>query len=784
MYDIGWKTPTIRFFEHANLINEIAVAGDPQNYNMNVNVDNDKASSIWLKADWSAMVYEHAYQQGGKKCFTSSDYNLADNSFDNGIAINDNISSYTLYHDPVCGVSSPSDNTPPNAYWNSPANNSTISASLVNLSATATDSHSGMNYVRFSANYGGSWHNLSYDYAAPYTFNWDMCSDNVPNGLIELGLQAYDNAGNEYVYSSNNINLKFTKSYNCGSTPPPTPTDRVRLYDHANYAGELGNYGTDTTNDPNANSYSMQVPSGWSVQTYSGDNLSGESRCWSSSVPNLQDHSWHLKIQSMRIYSSNVCPAPPPSGATWQGKFWRTATCYDDHSQCTDSNTTYQTNYNVPGVVNGRNYIIRQDWGTNSPGGSTPNDEFTGYFRATINFAPGNYVFYSTNDDGLKFKIPGYGEYSTSRDNREDDQQMCSDGGQSYYLNGNYTLEAYLREAGGEATIQIWYDNNTDACIPPLLFWPSNNTSVTDNTPTFDWESKVWGPQYTIAIDGTEYTTSSSDFTPSTPLAYGTHSWRVRARNPYGGVDSPWSDTWQFTIQPPTPTNVQATDGIYADTVQVSWGAVSGASTYEVYRATSETGTKTKLVTVSTTSYSDSAAPIGMGYYWVKACNGTVCSNYSNYDTGYLSRPIHDNFYTPRIMFGMPYGDNPSTANATTDTDDPVFSCVSGQGYNSVWYRFTPSENGNLLIDTFGSNYDTVLAVWTGVRGALHSERCNDDVNGTPQSAIELDVAAGTNYYIEVAGYSTGSYGTLNLTASFAPAQNSESNVYLPIVIK
>ena len=35
-----------------------------------------------------------------------------------------------------------------------------------------------------------------------------------------------------------------------------------------------------------------------------------------------------------------------------------------------------------------------------------------------------------------------------------------------------------------------------------------------------------------------------------------------------------------------------------------------------------------------------------------------------------------------------------------------------------------------LTIDTFGSDYDTVLAVWTGSRGSLTNVACNDDSSG------------------------------------------------------
>ena len=38
------------------------------------------------------MVYENPLAQGGKRCFTQSDFNLSDNYFDNNVVIDENIS--------------------------------------------------------------------------------------------------------------------------------------------------------------------------------------------------------------------------------------------------------------------------------------------------------------------------------------------------------------------------------------------------------------------------------------------------------------------------------------------------------------------------------------------------------------------------------------------------------------------------------------------------------------------------------------------------------------------
>jgi hypothetical protein len=54
--------------------------------------------------------------------------------------------------------------------------------------------------------------------------------------------------------------------------------------------------------------------------------------------------------------------------------------------------------------------------------------------------------------------------------------------------------------------------------------------------------------------------------------------------------------------------------------------------------------------------------------------------------------------------------------------------------------------DGRLLLDTFTSNYDTVMAVWSE---NLAPVACNDDFNGV-QSSIEAQVIAGKTYFIEI----------------------------------
>ena len=110
----------------------------------------------------------------------------------------------------------------------------------------------------------------------------------------------------------------------------------------------------------------------------------------------------------------------------------------------------------------------------------------------------------------------------------------------------------------------------------------------------------------------------------------------------------------------------------------------------------------------------------------------------------------NDDFDNAVAIGTVPFTGTQGAAAATTAGDDPVFACVTGQEYQTVWYRYTAAATGPLVVDTFGSDYDTVLAVWTGSRGSLVSVACNNDSGGL-QSRVQLTVSPGVTYHIEIA---------------------------------
>ena len=139
--------------------------------------------------------------------------------------------------------------------------------------------------------------------------------------------------------------------------------------------------------------------------------------------------------------------------------------------------------------------------------------------------------------------------------------------------------------------------------------------------------------------------------------------------------------------------------------------------------------------------------------------------------------PSNDDFAQPVDVAPFPFNHVINTTNATVAVDDPQLFCTGTQGSATVWYQFVAPAAGLLTVDTFNSGYDTVLAVFSGERGALNVLACSDDYLGR-QSRVDLAVAEGETYFIEVAGYapvSAAGVKALASTSGETPVQPSSA---------
>jgi subtilisin family serine protease len=114
---------------------------------------------------------------------------------------------------------------------------------------------------------------------------------------------------------------------------------------------------------------------------------------------------------------------------------------------------------------------------------------------------------------------------------------------------------------------------------------------------------------------------------------------------------------------------------------------------------------------------------------------------------------------------GIVTGDS---TRATHELDEPFHA--GNEGGKSLWWYFGSTNQGVLTLDTEGSGFDTLLAVYTGTRITnLVAVASNDDAfEGVSYSKISFGIRANETYRIAVDGYG-GEYGAVTLNYSFRP---------------
>ena len=120
-----------------------------------------------------------------------------------------------------------------------------------------------------------------------------------------------------------------------------------------------------------------------------------------------------------------------------------------------------------------------------------------------------------------------------------------------------------------------------------------------------------------------------------------------------------------------------------------------------------------------------------------------------------VSKPANDNFASAQALSGPSVSVTGSNVNATRESGEPIHA--GNDGGASVWYAWTASSTGTVSLDTHGSSFDTLLAVYTGTSiSQLTSIASNDDTSATdPTSQLTFNAVAGTRYHIVVDGYNS-----------------------------
>lgn len=137
--------------------------------------------------------------------------------------------------------------------------------------------------------------------------------------------------------------------------------------------------------------------------------------------------------------------------------------------------------------------------------------------------------------------------------------------------------------------------------------------------------------------------------------------------------------------------------------------------------------------------------------------------------------PDNDHFDNARDIGALPVAESGSTEGATIEGDEAEEHVTGIEAANSVWFLWTSPTNGFVSIDTEDSDFDTILAVYTGDElENLIKVASNDNHDGEEYSRVELEVSVDEEYYIVVDG--NEDFGPYNLNIKFlappAPAND------------
>ena len=194
-----------------------------------------------------------------------------------------------------------------------------------------------------------------------------------------------------------------------------------------------------------------------------------------------------------------------------------------------------------------------------------------------------------------------------------------------------------------------------------------DHTVITDENNTYFWN---------------QYPVSATDFDPNAPL-------------------------------PPAAPTVTMT---YSDSgkPQLTWNAVSGATSYRVFRSESRGTGYSLLGTTTATSYTNTGAAVGKTYYYrVKAVNSVGTSGYSNIVSG-------------KAKTAAPAAPSVTAGNSSTGKPQLTWKAVSGAVKYEV-YRSTRQNSGYSLLGTTTSTSYVNTGASTGTTYYYRVKAVNRD---------------------------------------------------------
>jgi hypothetical protein len=234
------------------------------------------------------------------------------------------------------------------------------------------------------------------------------------------------------------------------------------------------------------------------------------------------------------------------------------------------------------------------------------------------------------------------------------------------------------------------------------------------------------------------------------------------AFDPLLGLDSVWY-TW----------TAPSSGSVHVDTCGSSFDTLLGVFTGSTIDALAEVATNDDAGGLcGTRSALDFTASSGTTY---RIEVDSAFGDQGSFNLELKPPPTNDDF-PGQTLTGLPASDTGSNVGATKQTGESDHAGNAGGA--STWYSWTAPSSGPVRVDTCGSDFDTLLGVYTGSAvGSLSEVASNDDGGcgaGGTRSRVSFTAGSGTTYRIAVDGRNDGvnptAEGTIQLELKQPPA--------------
>jgi len=210
------------------------------------------------------------------------------------------------------------DNSPPGGRIIQPNLGESVSTSTAHLEGEAQDNGSGLKSAQFIGLFQNAWHPINTPaFTSPFSTDWDLCSDNVPDGPISLALDLWDNANN---HTPGLPGLKhFIKNYPCAPITCNPNSQQVALFSNPDFEGECKVFDIGSFTTPNNwgelgdnNAESLLVGENVQATLFLKDSLQSRGETFINNDSNLSDNIIGSNTtSSLLVQERNSLPETP-----------------------------------------------------------------------------------------------------------------------------------------------------------------------------------------------------------------------------------------------------------------------------------------------------------------------------------------------------------------------------------------------------------------------------------------------------------------------------------------